>query len=54
MRLLAHGQQVLDGALDDGAQLLLLLVGGIDLDGKVPDPAVGAVLDAGRVDAARP
>ena len=50
LHLLAHRQQVLDGALDDGAQLLLLLVGRVDLDGQMPYAAVGAVLDARRVE----
>ena len=31
------------------AQLFLLLVGRVDLDGEVPDSAIGAVLDAGRI-----
>ena len=46
--LLAHRQQVLDGGLGDGAQLLLLLGRGVELDGRVPDDAVDAVLDLGR------
>ena len=48
-RLFAHRQQVLDGALDDGAQLLLLFVRRVDLDGKMPYAAVGAIFDACRV-----
>ena len=32
------------------AQLFLLLVGRVDLDGKMPYAAIGAVLDAGRVE----
>ena len=42
------GSRSLTAALGDGAQLLLLLGGGVELDGRVPDAAVDAVLDLCR------
>src|SRR5262252_7951 len=49
LALLAHGNEVAHRRLDDRAQTLLLLVGGIDLDRQMPHHAVGAILDLRRI-----
>mgnify|MGYP003694150995 CR=1 FL=1 len=38
--------EILQRGLHDGAKLLCLLIGGIDLDGKMPHHAVGPLLSA--------
>jgi hypothetical protein len=50
VRLLAQGQQVLDGGADDGAEPGLLFRRRVDLDGDVPDHAVGMRFDPCRID----
>jgi hypothetical protein len=44
-RLVVHGLEVLYGGNDDGAQLILLLRRGVDLDREVLNRAVGVFLD---------
>jgi hypothetical protein len=44
-RLLVQGLEVLDGGNDDGAQLVLLLRRGVDLDREMLNRAVGVFLD---------
>ena len=42
--------EVAHGAIGDGAQLVLLLGRGVDLDREMPDHAVGAILGGGRTE----
>src|SRR5262245_14110103 len=49
VRLLAHRNEITHRRFDHGAQPLLLLVGGVDLDRQMPDQAVGAILDLRRI-----
>src|SRR5262249_59884083 len=48
----AHRQHVLDGVLDDAAQLFLLLGGGVDLDRNMSDHPIDPLLGAGRIEPA--